>query len=171
MTIWSPFSNHRDQLKCIENSRKSEKDEFFVFVYWGTCPQSWRSWQINSDNDWLWKWCKMYFSPFQCKHCGKAFASHAAHDSHVRRTHTKDRACMGCDLCGKTFTTPGELKMHMTMHHGMYPFCKHRCLNSKTCFWFVCRRCSRRLLTLLDNWINIYGNMWSHMFPRNNVQF
>lgn len=29
----------------------------------------------------------MDFRLFQCKYCGKAFASHAAHDSHVRRTH------------------------------------------------------------------------------------
>ncbi len=60
----------------------------------------------------------MYFFSFQCKHCGKAFASHAAHDSHVRRTHIKDRACAACDFCGKTFVTPGDLKMHVAMHHG-----------------------------------------------------
>ena len=29
---------------------------------------------------------------FQCKFCGKAFASHAAHDSHVRRTHAKEKS-------------------------------------------------------------------------------
>ena len=32
-----------------------------------------------------------FTSALQCKHCGKAFASHAAHDSHVRRTHSKDK--------------------------------------------------------------------------------
>lgn len=33
---------------------------------------------------------KSYIYHFQCKHCKKAFASHAAHDSHMRRTHARD---------------------------------------------------------------------------------
>ncbi|KAK7102157.1 PR domain zinc finger protein 14-like [Littorina saxatilis] len=53
--------------------------------------------------------------PFKCKHCGKAFASHAAHDSHVRRTHAKERT-LACNVCGKTFSQPFELKFHMTSH-------------------------------------------------------
>ncbi|KAK6174939.1 hypothetical protein SNE40_013493 [Patella caerulea] len=53
--------------------------------------------------------------PFKCKHCGKAFASHAAHDSHVRRTHVKERPCT-CNVCGKSFSLPFELKYHMTSH-------------------------------------------------------
>ncbi|XP_074478209.1 PR domain zinc finger protein 14 [Sebastes fasciatus] len=53
--------------------------------------------------------------PFKCKHCGKAFASHAAHDSHVRRTHAKDKP-LPCDLCGATFQTEQEFKYHMTNH-------------------------------------------------------
>ncbi|XP_012943945.2 PR domain zinc finger protein 14-like [Aplysia californica] len=53
--------------------------------------------------------------PFKCKHCGKAFASHAAHDSHVRRTHAKDRPCI-CTICGKTFQQAYELKFHMSSH-------------------------------------------------------
>lgn len=52
---------------------------------------------------------------FQCKHCGKAFASHAAHDSHVRRTHSKERPC-SCNICGKTFSQSFELKFHMNSH-------------------------------------------------------
>lgn len=54
-------------------------------------------------------------SVWQCKHCGKAFASHAAHDSHVRRTHTKEKPCI-CTVCGKTFSQAYELKFHMNMH-------------------------------------------------------
>ncbi|KAL2085168.1 hypothetical protein ACEWY4_018488 [Coilia grayii] len=53
--------------------------------------------------------------PFKCKHCGKAFASHAAHDSHVRRTHAKDKP-FSCDVCGSTFQEVQELKHHMKCH-------------------------------------------------------
>ncbi|KAK1172762.1 PR domain zinc finger protein 14-like [Acipenser oxyrinchus oxyrinchus] len=53
--------------------------------------------------------------PFKCKHCGKAFASHAAHDSHVRRTHAKDKPCT-CGVCGKNFLEVQELKYHMKLH-------------------------------------------------------
>ncbi|MBN3295221.1 PRD14 protein, partial [Amia calva] len=53
--------------------------------------------------------------PFKCKHCGKAFASHAAHDSHVRRTHAKDKPHT-CDVCGNTFQELEELKYHMKNH-------------------------------------------------------
>ncbi|XP_054863317.1 PR domain zinc finger protein 14-like [Amphiprion ocellaris] len=53
--------------------------------------------------------------PFKCKHCGKAFASHAAHDSHVRRTHARDKT-HPCDLCGAAFQEEQELKYHMKSH-------------------------------------------------------
>nr|XP_020455693.1 PR domain zinc finger protein 14 [Monopterus albus] len=53
--------------------------------------------------------------PFKCKHCGKAFASHAAHDSHVRRTHAKDKP-YACDLCGASFQEEQELKYHIKSH-------------------------------------------------------
>lgn len=53
--------------------------------------------------------------PFKCKHCGKAFASHAAHDSHVRRSHAKDKP-VTCDLCDSTFEQAEELKEHMKIH-------------------------------------------------------
>ncbi|CAH1773687.1 unnamed protein product [Owenia fusiformis] len=53
--------------------------------------------------------------PFKCKHCGKSFASHAAHDSHVRRTHPKDKP-FTCAKCGKSFTLDYELTFHMTSH-------------------------------------------------------
>ncbi|XP_034998703.1 PR domain zinc finger protein 14 [Hippoglossus stenolepis] len=53
--------------------------------------------------------------PFKCKHCGKAFASHAAHDSHVRRTHARDKP-FPCDLCGASFQEDLELKNHIKTH-------------------------------------------------------
>ncbi|KAM9337642.1 PR domain zinc finger protein 14 [Symphorus nematophorus] len=53
--------------------------------------------------------------PFKCKHCGKAFASHAAHDSHVRRTHARDKP-YSCDLCGAAFQEEQELQYHMKSH-------------------------------------------------------
>ncbi|XP_051539050.1 PR domain zinc finger protein 14-like [Myxocyprinus asiaticus] len=53
--------------------------------------------------------------PFKCKHCGKAFASHAAHDSHVRRTHTKDKP-LTCEVCGTTFQEAQEFKLHIKTH-------------------------------------------------------
>ncbi|KAK6299491.1 hypothetical protein J4Q44_G00295240 [Coregonus suidteri] len=53
--------------------------------------------------------------PFKCKHCGKAFASHAAHDSHVRRTHAKDKP-YPCDVCGSTFQEATELNNHTKSH-------------------------------------------------------
>ncbi|KAJ8413398.1 hypothetical protein AAFF_G00093940 [Aldrovandia affinis] len=58
--------------------------------------------------------------PFKCKHCGKAFASHAAHDSHVRRTHAKDKP-HACDVCGNTFQEVQELKYHMQSHKAERP--------------------------------------------------
>ncbi|KAM4688927.1 PR domain zinc finger protein 14 [Discoglossus pictus] len=56
--------------------------------------------------------------PFKCKHCGKAFASHAAHDSHVRRTHNKEKG-YPCAVCGKTFLEVEEFKYHMQIHAGL----------------------------------------------------
>ncbi|XP_075445142.1 PR domain zinc finger protein 14 [Ascaphus truei] len=56
--------------------------------------------------------------PFKCKHCGKAFASHAAHDSHVRRTHNKEKG-YACAMCGKTFLEIEEFKYHMQIHAGL----------------------------------------------------
>ncbi|XP_034305780.2 PR domain zinc finger protein 14 [Magallana gigas] len=53
--------------------------------------------------------------PFKCRHCGKAFASHAAHDSHVRRTHSKDKV-YACSVCGKCVSNAYELKLHMNIH-------------------------------------------------------
>ncbi|KAK0148246.1 PR domain zinc finger protein 14 [Merluccius polli] len=53
--------------------------------------------------------------PFKCKHCGKAFASHAAHDSHVRRTHAHLRA-LPCGVCGASFLDEQEMKYHMQNH-------------------------------------------------------
>ncbi|XP_013857764.1 PR domain zinc finger protein 14 [Austrofundulus limnaeus] len=53
--------------------------------------------------------------PFKCKHCGKAFASHAAHDSHVRRTHARDKP-HPCGLCGASFQDEQELQYHGQIH-------------------------------------------------------
>nr|XP_057915384.1 PR domain zinc finger protein 14 [Doryrhamphus excisus]XP_057915385.1 PR domain zinc finger protein 14 [Doryrhamphus excisus] len=53
--------------------------------------------------------------PFKCKHCGKAFASHAAHDSHVRRTHARDKP-FPCDLCGASFQEEHQLHSHAKSH-------------------------------------------------------
>ncbi|XP_069777385.1 PR domain zinc finger protein 14 [Narcine bancroftii] len=54
--------------------------------------------------------------PFKCRHCGKAFASHAAHDSHVRRTHSKDKT-FSCEICSKTFPEAHELSCHHMQFH------------------------------------------------------
>ncbi|XP_032241636.2 PR domain zinc finger protein 14 [Nematostella vectensis] len=64
--------------------------------------------------------------PFKCRHCGKAFASHAAHDSHVRRTHTKEKPCV-CEFCGKAFAQSYELKFHLNMHTGDKPYSCDKC--------------------------------------------
>ncbi|XP_075599112.1 PR domain zinc finger protein 14 [Balearica regulorum gibbericeps] len=53
--------------------------------------------------------------PFKCKHCGKAFASHAAHDSHVRRTHSREKGCT-CSVCGQQFPEQEDYHFHMKIH-------------------------------------------------------
>uniref|UniRef100_A0A3Q2HU68 PR/SET domain 14 n=1 Tax=Equus caballus TaxID=9796 RepID=A0A3Q2HU68_HORSE len=53
--------------------------------------------------------------PFKCKFCGKSFASHAAHDSHVRRSHKDDEGC-SCSVCGKTFPDQEGCYSHMKFH-------------------------------------------------------
>ncbi|XP_070206137.1 PR domain zinc finger protein 14-like [Littorina saxatilis] len=53
--------------------------------------------------------------PFKCKFCGKAFASHAAHDSHVRRTHARDKP-FTCRLCFMDFSHQLELTVHLQSH-------------------------------------------------------
>ena len=53
----------------------------------------------------------------QCKYCGKAFASHAAHDSHVRRTHARDKP-VTCHICGESFGQSYDLKFHLKLHQG-----------------------------------------------------
>ena len=45
----------------------------------------------------------LYFS--QCKFCGKSFASHAAHDSHVRRSHLTTTASAASRRATPTTTT------------------------------------------------------------------
>uniref|UniRef100_A0A8B9FEG2 PR/SET domain 14 n=1 Tax=Amazona collaria TaxID=241587 RepID=A0A8B9FEG2_9PSIT len=52
--------------------------------------------------------------PFKCKHCGKVFASHAAHDSHVRRMHSKEE-CI-CSMCGEHFLEQEDYQVHLKMH-------------------------------------------------------
>ncbi|KAJ1076142.1 hypothetical protein K5549_008996 [Capra hircus] len=53
--------------------------------------------------------------PFKCKYCGKSFASHAAHDSHVRRSHREDDGSP-CNTCGKTFLDQEAFHSHMKSH-------------------------------------------------------
>ncbi|KAI4581978.1 hypothetical protein MJG53_009503 [Ovis ammon polii x Ovis aries] len=53
--------------------------------------------------------------PFKCKYCGKSFASHAAHDSHVRRSHREDDGSP-CNTCGKTFSDQEAFHSHMKSH-------------------------------------------------------
>lgn len=60
--------------------------------------------------------------PFKCKYCGKAFASHAAHDSHVRRTHSRDKP-LTCKLCGLEFQHQFDLKLHYRSHSESEPIC------------------------------------------------
>uniref|UniRef100_A0A8C0KVN2 PR domain zinc finger protein 14 n=1 Tax=Canis lupus dingo TaxID=286419 RepID=A0A8C0KVN2_CANLU len=55
--------------------------------------------------------------PFKCKYCGKSFASHAAHDSHVRRSHKEDEG-WSCSICGKTFPNQEASYSHMKLHEG-----------------------------------------------------
>ncbi|XP_073748794.1 PR domain zinc finger protein 14 isoform X2 [Callorhinus ursinus] len=55
--------------------------------------------------------------PFKCKYCGKSFASHAAHDSHVRRSHKEDEGC-SCSICGKIFPDQEAFYSHVKLHEG-----------------------------------------------------
>ncbi|KHN70605.1 PR domain zinc finger protein 14, partial [Toxocara canis] len=58
--------------------------------------------------------------PFQCSMCGKSFASHAAHDSHVRRTHSSQDThhfkC-NCSMCGKSFASHAAHDSHVRRTH------------------------------------------------------
>jgi len=66
--------------------------------------------------------CVCVYVHVQCKHCGKPFASHAAHDSHVRRTHAKTAtsASFSCSICRRSFTHAYELEYHLSSHRGQY---------------------------------------------------
>ncbi|KRZ88193.1 PR domain zinc finger protein 14 [Trichinella sp. T8] len=54
-----------------------------------------------------------------CRFCGKAFASHAAHDSHARRTHgsVKQLKLHSCNFCQKAFSQISHLKFHIECAH------------------------------------------------------
>lgn len=55
---------------------------------------------------------------FQCKFCGKAFASHAAHDSHARRTHGAPfpvTTSTFCSQCRCTFAHARDQKRHVCL--------------------------------------------------------
>ncbi|KRX83290.1 PR domain zinc finger protein 14 [Trichinella sp. T6] len=55
----------------------------------------------------------------KCRFCGKAFASHAAHDSHARRTHgsVKQLKLHSCNFCQKAFSQISHLKFHIECAH------------------------------------------------------
>ncbi|KRX98232.1 PR domain zinc finger protein 14, partial [Trichinella pseudospiralis] len=55
----------------------------------------------------------------KCRFCGKAFASHAAHDSHARRTHgsVKQLKLHSCNFCQKAFSQLSHLKFHIECAH------------------------------------------------------
>ena len=77
-----------------------------------------------------------FFLFTQCKFCGKAFASHAAHDSHVRRTHVKEKSPQ-CKYCGAEFSQQHELKVHYRSHHsGAGKYMNHNGAGSYT--WMNC---------------------------------
>lgn len=86
-----------------------------------------------------------FFLFTQCKFCGKAFASHAAHDSHVRRTHVKEKSPQ-CKYCGAEFSQQHELKVHYRSHHsGAGKYMNHNGADSYT--WMNC-------LIWIHNWKN-----------------
>lgn len=60
-----------------------------------------------------------FINAFQCSLCGKSFASHAAHDSHVRRTHASQTLFQfKCEFCDKTFQHKRHLNFHQqSVHH------------------------------------------------------
>lgn len=63
--------------------------------------------------------------PYVCEICGKSFASSSELRLHDRR-HTGVKKNV-CAVCGKDFATPSNLVVHLRTHTGERPFSCHIC--------------------------------------------
>lgn len=57
----------------------------------------------------------------KCEYCGKMFTKHSFMDSHVRRTHLKEKN-VTCSVCNDKFFDNHLLRMHMVKHDGERKF-------------------------------------------------
>lgn len=57
----------------------------------------------------------------KCEYCGKMFTKHSFMDSHVRRTHLKEKN-VACSVCNDRFFDNHLLRMHMVKHDGERKF-------------------------------------------------
>jgi len=63
---------------------------------------------------------------YRCKNCEKKFYNSSEVVDHWKRIHGKSEDFLKCvcDICGKMFPRPGELKVHELLHSGIEYICK-----------------------------------------------
>lgn len=108
---------------------------------------------------------------YSCSYCEAAFTQPGTRNRHERIQHLKTSDEFKCDICTTTFSLKGNLKKHMVIHTGEWPFAcsycgakftqlgtknKHeRIQHMKTSDEFKCKLCSK---TFSEK-----GNLKQHM--------
>ncbi|KAL6084391.1 hypothetical protein STEG23_029615 [Scotinomys teguina] len=81
--------------------------------------------------------------PSECNQCGKAFADHSTFQHH-KRTHTREKH-YECNQCGKAFARHNHLQCHKRTHTGEKPYECNQC--GKAFTWLISLKIHKRTHT------------------------